>query len=143
VLRTFSKIYGLAGFRVGWAVAPPDVAAACTKVKNAFDVTQSAQDAAVASLGHDDELARRRDATHAARAGLVDGLAALGRAPLPAVANFVSIAVGDGAAVAAALEREGVIVRPLAGFGDATSIRVTVGTPDENRIFLEALARVL
>jgi histidinol-phosphate aminotransferase len=143
VMRTFSKIYGLAGFRVGWAVAPPDVVAACTKVKNAFDVTQSAQDAAVASLGHEDELARRRAATHAARAELVEGLVALGRPPLPAVANFVSIAVGDGAAVAAALERRGVVVRPLAGFGDPTSIRVTVGTPDENRIFLEAFARVL
>ena len=63
VLRTFSKIYGLAGFRVGYGLCPPDVAAACLKVKNAFDVTQSALDAALASLGAGDEVARRRDET--------------------------------------------------------------------------------
>ena len=61
VLRTFSKIYGLAGFRVGYGLCPPDVAAACLKVKNAFDVTQSALDAALASLDAGEEVARRRD----------------------------------------------------------------------------------
>ena len=61
VLRTFSKIYGLAGFRVGYGLCPPDVAAACLKVKNAFDVTQAALDAALASLGAGEEVARRRE----------------------------------------------------------------------------------
>ena len=69
VLRTFSKIYGLAGFRVGYGLCPPDVAAACLKVKNAFDVTQSALDAALASLGAGEEVARRRDETRRAASG--------------------------------------------------------------------------
>ena len=89
VLRTFSKIYGLAGFRVGYGLCPPDVAAACLKVKNAFDVTQSALDAALASLGAGDEVARRRrrDAagSRAARRGAAGARirAARGRRQLP------------------------------------------------------------
>ena len=89
VLRTFSKIYGLAGFRVGYGLCPPDVAAACLKVKNAFDVTQSALDAALASLDAQDEVARRRDETREGRERLAAGLrerglrAARGRRQLP------------------------------------------------------------
>ena len=89
VLRTFSKIYGLAGFRVGYGLCPPDVAAACLKVKNAFDVTQSALDAALASLGAHDEVARRRDETRAGpraagrRAAGARVRAARGRRQLP------------------------------------------------------------
>ena len=82
VLRTFSKIYGLAGFRVGYGLCPPDVAAACLKVKNAFDVTQSALDAALASLDARDEVARRRDETRAGRERLAAGLRERGFEPL-------------------------------------------------------------
>jgi histidinol-phosphate aminotransferase len=143
VLRTFSKIYGLAGLRVGWGAMPIDVAEALGKVKNAFDISQPAQEAAIASLGEDDELARRRDETRAGRERLFAGLLELGLAPLPAVANFVAVPVGDGAAVAAALERRGVIVRPLGGFGDPTSIRISVGMPDEIELALRELGGVL
>jgi histidinol-phosphate aminotransferase len=143
VLRTFSKIYGLAGLRVGWGAMPLDVAAALGKVKNAFDVSQPAQDAAIASLGQDDELARRRDETRAGREQLREGLLALGLTPLPAVANFIAVDVGDGAAVASALERRGVIVRPLGGFGDPASIRISVGLPDEIEVALRELGGVL
>jgi histidinol-phosphate aminotransferase len=139
VLRTFSKIYGLAGLRVGWGAMPLDVAAALGKVKNAFDVSQPAQDAAVASLGEDGEIARRRAETREGRERLVAGLVELGLEPLPAVANFVAVRVGDGAAVASALERRGVIVRPLGGFGDPTSIRISVGLPDEIEVALREL----
>ncbi len=90
VLRTFSKIYGLAGFRVGYGLCPPDVAAACLKVKNAFDVTQSALDAALASLGAGDEVARRRRETTAGRERLAAGLRERGFAPLEGVANFLA-----------------------------------------------------
>ena len=113
VLRTFSKIYGLAGFRVGYGLCPPDVAAACLKVKNAFDVTQSALDAALASLGAGEEVARRRDETRKGRERLAAGLRERGFAPLEGVANFLCVDVGDGAAFASRLERQGVIVRPL------------------------------
>jgi histidinol-phosphate aminotransferase len=145
VLRTFSKIYGLAGLRVGYGVGPADVVQAIAKVRNAFDINQAAQDAAVASLGDEAEIARRREATAAGRAQLVDACSAL---PVhvagPAVANFVFVDVGaDTRPLFDRLLREGVIVRPLAAFGAPTAIRVTVGTEEENEIFAEAFARVL
>jgi histidinol-phosphate aminotransferase len=136
VLRTFSKIYGLAGFRVGYGLCPPDVAGACLKVKNAFDVTQSALDAALASLGAGGEIARRRDETRAGRERLAAGLRERGLDPLEGVANFLCVNVGDGAAFAARLEREGVIVRPLGPFGDPASVRISVGSREElSRLF--------
>jgi histidinol-phosphate aminotransferase len=136
VLRTFSKIYGLAGFRVGYGLCPPDVAAACLKVKNAFDVTQSALDAALASLGAADELARRREETRAGRERLAAGLRERGFEPLTGVANFLCIDVGDGSAFASRLERQGVIVRPLGPFGDPASVRISVGSEEElDRLF--------
>ena len=143
VLRTFSKIYGLAGLRVGWGAMPLDVAAALGKVKNAFDVSQPAQDAARASIGEHAEIARRAAETREGRERLVAGLVALGLEPLPAVANFVSVRVGDGARVASELERLGLIVRPLGGFGDPASIRISVGLPDEIETALGLLRDVL
>ena len=139
VLRTFSKIYGLAGFRVGYGLCPPDVAAACIKVKNAFDVTQAALDAALASLDAAEEVARRRAETRAGRERLAAGLRERGFAPLEGVANFLCVEVGDGAAFAARLERQGVIVRPLAGFGDPASVRISVGSPEEIDTLFAAL----
>ncbi|HEX2504599.1 MAG TPA: histidinol-phosphate transaminase [Gaiellaceae bacterium] len=145
VLRTFSKIYGLAGLRIGYGVGPPDVVRALTKVRNAFDLNQAAQNAAIASLGHDDETARRREATAAGRNRLVAALDELGVTVAgPPVANFLFIDLGvDSRPVFDALLREGVIVRPLAPFGAPTAVRVTVGTDEENEIFLAAFARVL
>jgi histidinol-phosphate aminotransferase len=136
VLRTFSKIYGLAGFRVGYGLCPPDVAAACLKVKNAFDVTQSALDAALASLDAHEEVARRREQTRAGRERLAAGLRERGFSPLTGVANFLCVDVGDGAEFASRLERQGVIVRPLGPFGDPASVRISVGSPEElERLF--------
>jgi histidinol-phosphate aminotransferase len=143
VLRTFSKIYGLAGLRVGWGAMPLDVSAALGKVKNAFDVSQPAQDAARASIGQDAELARRAAETREGRERLTAGLIELGLNPLPAVANFVTVQVGDAAAVASALERLGVIVRPLGGFGDPSSVRISVGHPDEIDTAVRLLGDVL
>jgi histidinol-phosphate aminotransferase len=144
VLRTFSKIYGLAGLRVGYGVGPKEVVDAIKKVRNAFDVTQSAQDAATASLGDTEEVARRRAFNAEARAHLVELCAGLelSLAPRP-VANFVYAEVGEDARpVFDALLREGVIVRPLAPFGAPGAIRVTVGTPEENQLFAQAFGRV-
>jgi histidinol-phosphate aminotransferase len=144
VLRTFSKIYGLAGLRVGYAVAPAEVVTAIGKVRRAFDLTTQAQEAALASLGADDELARRRSANRAGRTELEQILRRHGFEPAgPAVANFLYADVGgDAQALFDALLREGVIVRPLAGFGAPDAIRVTVGTPDEHVLLDEALGRV-
>jgi histidinol-phosphate aminotransferase len=145
VLRTFSKIYGLAGLRVGYGVGPPDVVEAIGKVRNAFDINQTAQDAALASLGEDDEIARRRALTARGRAALEASCRDLGLVTAaPPVANFVYAEVGgDSRAVFEALLREGVIVRPLGPFGAPGAIRVTVGTEDENAYFAAALAHVV
>jgi len=144
VLRTFSKIYGLAGLRVGYGVAPADVVAATSKVRRAFDVTATAQVAATASIGDAEELARRRTANAEGRAVLEQTLRAHGLDPVgPALGNFVYVDVGDGRGVFEQLLREGVIVRPLAGFGAPEAIRVSVGTPEENSFFATALGHVL
>jgi histidinol-phosphate aminotransferase len=145
VLRTFSKIYGLAGLRVGYGIGPAEVVAAIGKVRNAFEINQTAQDAALASLGEADEIVRRRRLTAEGRSYLEQGCAGLGlTVARPPVANFVYVEVGDDSrAVFDALLREGVIVRPLAPFGAPGAIRVTVGTPEENAVFVGALERVL
>jgi len=144
VLRTFSKIYGLAGLRVGYMVAPEDVVTAVNKVKRAFDVSSAAQSAALASLDDEGEIERRRRVNGEAMAQLDSVLREHGYEPAgPAVANFVYVDVGaDSRPFFEALLREGVIVRPLQGFGAPSAIRITSGTPDENRFFAEALARV-
>jgi histidinol-phosphate aminotransferase len=144
VLRTFSKIYGLAGLRVGYGVAPADVVAATSKVRRAFDVTATAQAAALASIGNDEELARRRAANATGRAELEAAFRSHGLEPAgPSLGNFLYAEVGDGRALFEELLRQGVIVRPLAGFGAPEAIRVTVGTPDDNAFFAEALGHVL
>jgi histidinol-phosphate aminotransferase len=145
VLRTFSKIYGLAGLRVGYALAPEAVVAAVGKVKRAFDVTAAAQEAALASLDAAAEVERRREENAEGRIQLERILREHGLDPPgAAVANFLFAEVGDDARpLFEALLREGVIVRPLAGFGAPGAIRVTVGTPEENALFGEALGRVL
>ena len=145
VIRTFSKIYGLASLRVGYGIGPPDVVAAIRKVRNAFDVNQMAQEAALASLGDDAEIARRRTVTAAGRAKLVEACERLPvRVAAPPVANFVYVDVGvDAMAIFDALLREGIVVRPLGPFGATTAIRVTVGTDEENERFAAALERVL
>ena len=145
VLRTFSKIYGLAGLRIGYGVGPADVVTAVRKVRNAFDVSQTAQDAALASLDGEGEIARRRAETAAGREALERACAELPvRVAAAAVANFLFVTVGDDARpLFEALLREGVIVRPLAPFGAPGAIRVTVGTTEENALFAAAFARTL
>src|SRR5919108_420571 len=144
VLRTFSKIYGLAGLRVGYAVGPAEVVTAIGKVRRAFDVNSAAQAAALASLDAPGELQRRRREN-------ADGLLQLerimrdhGLEPAgPAVGNFLFAEVGDDSRpLFEQLLREGVIVRPAGGFGAPGAIRVTVGTPEENDLFGEALGRI-
>ena len=144
VLRTFSKIYGLAGLRVGWAAAPADVATATSKVRRAFDVAAVAQAAALASLDDPQEIARRRALNATGRERLAEILRGRGLDPVgPARGNFLFADVGGGRELFERLLREGVIVRPLDGFGAPEGIRVTVGAPDENEAFAVALGHVL
>jgi histidinol-phosphate aminotransferase len=145
VLRTFSKIYGLAGLRIGYGLAPAPVVTAITKVRRAFDMTTPALEAALASLDSPDELARRRAENAVGLAELERILRTHGLDPVgPAVANFLFAEVGDDSRpFFEQLLREGVIVRPTHGFGAPGAVRVTVGTHEEHEYLAEALARVL
>jgi len=145
VLRTFSKIYGLAGLRVGYGVGPSEVVTAVNKLKRAFDVTTAGQEAALASLGGTAEVERRRLVNSEQRAAVEEILRGHGFEPvLPAVANFLYVDTGrDSAEVFQELLRLGVIVRPLGAFGAPEAIRVTVGAPDENAFLAEALGRLV
>ncbi len=146
VLRTFSKVYGLAALRVGYALAAPDVADALDRVRPIFNVNQPAQEAALASLSEGDAVALRVEHARRSREQLFATMAAAGLDPEPSQANFVYADVpgGDGAGLARRLlHEEGMLVRELPGFGAPAGIRVTVGTDEENAAFAAALGRVL
>ncbi len=146
VLRTFSKIYGLAGLRIGYAIAPAAVVTAIVKVRRPFDLATPAQAAALASLGDPAEVERRRRANAEGRRGLERAIREAGLEPAAgAVANFLYAESGaeDSRPLFEALLREGVIVRPLHGFGAPGAIRVSIGTPEENELFTAALGRVV
>ena len=144
-LRTFSKIYGLAGLRVGYGVGAAEVVTAIRKVQRAFDVTMPAQEAALASLGETAELARRRAVNREAMTVLEEALRSRRLDPIgPAVGNFLFVDVGeDAASLNDALQRRGVIVRPMGSFGAPTALRITAGTPDEISFLAEQLDAVL
>jgi len=144
VLRTFSKIYGLAGLRIGYGVGTADVVAAIAKARRPFDLSSPAQAAALASLDDPDEVARRRASNTRCRVELLRILRHHGFMPVePAVANFVYVDVGsDATQLFERLLSEGAIVRPLQGFGAPGALRVTVGTPEENDFFDNVLARI-
>jgi len=144
VLRTFSKIYGLAGLRVGYGISAAPVISAIGKVKRAFDVSHPAQAAALASLGTEAEVEHRRRLNVAGREQLLAVLRAHGLRPAgPAVANFLYVDVGeDSKPFFEQLLREGVIVRPLHGFGAPGAVRITVGTEEENAFLDRALGRI-
>jgi histidinol-phosphate aminotransferase len=139
VLRTFSKAYGLATLRVGYAFAHPDVIAAVDKTLIPFAVNGIGQAAALASLVAGDELAARVAATLAERDRVVAALTAAGHTVADAQANFVWMPVGAAAsALTLALETCGIVTRPFPGVG----VRVTIGSAAENDLFLEAMAAV-
>lgn len=144
VLRTFSKIYGLAGLRVGYGVGPPELVGLLDRLRAPFNVNTLAQVAAAAALEDRAHLTRTIAGTAEGRAALTAGLTALGFRPVPSVTNFLLVDVRrDGAAVAEALLRRGVIVRPMGAYGLPTHLRITVGTAAENARALDALRAVL
>jgi histidinol-phosphate aminotransferase len=145
VLRTFSKVYGLAALRVGYALAPPEVADALDRVRPVFNVNQPAQEAALASLHERDAVALRVEHARKGRAFLHDALGGVGLEPLRSQANFVyaDLPSGDGTHLADRLLHEGVLVRELTGFGAPGAIRVTAGTEEENEVFADALGRAV
>jgi len=143
VLRTFSKIYGLAGVRVGYGVAAAGLVTELGKTRRAFDLTTPGQEAALASLDVSGELRRRRELNEAGRGELERLLRHAGYEVVPESAgNFVYVELEEDAqTLFDALLRQGVIERPLAAFGAPRAVRVTVGTPDEHAFLADALAR--
>jgi histidinol-phosphate aminotransferase len=140
VLRTLSKAWGLAGLRIGYLVAQPEVADAIRKVLTPFSTSAAAQAAALAALDQDDEMRRRADLVISERTRVYDALRELGQEVPETQANFVWLPLRDGAVpFAQACEASGIIVRPFAGDG----VRVTIGTPDENDAFLNAAEKAL
>ncbi|OQW66269.1 MAG: histidinol-phosphate transaminase [Nitrospira sp. ST-bin5] len=140
VLRTFSKIYGLAGLRIGYGITTPEITNCLNRVRPPFNANTLAQRAALAALGDDEHVAKSRAVNAAGMQQLESGLRALGFSAIPSQANFVYFDVKrDGRALFDALLREGVIVRHIEG----AMLRVTIGQSDENDAFLASLKKVL
>ena len=144
VLRTFSKIYGLAGLRIGYCAAPADLVDGMERVRSPFNTSRVSQAAALAALEDRDHLERSRTENRAGMARLEEGLRRRGLRFVPSVANFVLMDVGrEAEGVHQALLRQGVIVRPMASYRFPTSLRVTIGTEPQMELFLRALDCVL
>lgn len=143
VTRTFSKVYGLAGLRVGYAFAHAGVADLMNRVRQPFNVNSVALAGATAALDDDDFVRRSFELNRAGMKQITAGLKRLEIEFIPSYGNFMSFRVGDGAAVFRKLLAMGVIVRPIASYGMPTYLRVTIGLESENARFLGALERAL
>jgi histidinol-phosphate aminotransferase len=144
VTRTFSKAYGLAGLRIGYAVARPEIVTDLDRVRPPFNTSRMAQAAALAALDDAAHLRRTVAANARGLAQLAKGLAALGCATWPSLANFILADLRrPGGEVFQALLERGVVTRPMGGYGLASFLRISVGTPAENRRCLDALKEVL
>jgi len=144
VTRTFSKIYGLAGLRVGYSVSHAEVANILNRVRQPFNVNQVALHAAVAALGDDAFVSQSKTSNIAGLRQLEAGFRALNLSYIPSLGNFICFDLKQpGLPIYQALLYKGVIVRPVANYQLPTFLRVTVGTTSQNQLFLEALASVI
>ena len=141
--RTFSKIHALAALRIGYAVSSEGVADLMNRARQPFNVNALAMAAAEAALTDQEFVATSRQMNRDGKAALVAGLERLGLDYIPSAGNFVAVSVPDAAGMYQALLEEGVIVRPIAEYGLPRHLRVSIGLPEENARFLEALGRVL
>ncbi|MBS4017755.1 MAG: histidinol-phosphate transaminase [Dechloromonas sp.] len=143
VCRTFSKIYGLAGLRVGYGIASPAVADLMNRVRQPFNVNNLALAGALAALDDDEFLQASYELNRRGMAQIVAALEKLRLDYIPSYGNFVTFKAGDGAAVNQKLLQQGVIVRPIGGYGMPEWLRVTIGTEAENARFIAALEKAL
>jgi len=141
--RTFSKAYGLAGLRVGYALAHPSVADVMNRVRQPFNVNSVALAAAVAALDDMEFVARSYAGNLDGMRQIEEGARKLGLEFIPSSGNFITVRVGKAAEVFKRLLRRGVIVRPVAGYGLPEHLRITIGTTQENEKFLAALSAAL
>ncbi len=143
VARTLSKAYGLAGLRVGFSFSHPDIADLMNRVRQPFNVNHLAMVAACAALDDREFIARARAVNAAGMKQLEKGLARLGLEYIPSRGNFITVRVGNAKGIYERLLRDGVIVRPIAGYGMPGHLRVTIGLPEHNERFLAALGRAI
>ena len=144
MIRTFSKIHGLASLRLGWAYCPGEVADVLNRLRGPFNVSQAAQAAGVAALGDRDHVTRSREHNSRWRAWFMERMAACGLTPCPSAGNFVLVRfpAAPGRSADGALEylkEQGILVRQMAPYGLPDSLRITIGTEDEIRAVADAL----
>ncbi len=143
IMRTFSKIQGLAGLRIGYGLAHSGLAAVLQKTRQPFNANAIAQEAALAALADTEHQDKTKALTDAGRAYFEKEFAEMGLEQVPSHANFVLVRVGDGDAVFAEMMKRGVIVRAMRGYKLPEWVRISVGTEDENRRCIEVLKEVL
>jgi histidinol-phosphate aminotransferase len=143
LLRTFSKIYGLAGLRLGYGIGHADFISALEKIRQPFNINSLAQAAGVAALDDDLHVHKTRRNNFAGRKFLEEALTQLGLEFVPSFANFILARVGDGRRVFEAMQAQGVITRPMHGYQLPEWIRISIGTPQQNRRCVSTLLRVL
>ncbi len=142
-LRTFSKLYGLAGLRIGYAIAQAPVIEAMQRIRQPFNVNALALVGALAALEDHEHVRRTLEVNRQGMRMLTEACGRLGLPFVPSAANFVLVRVGQGLEVYDGLLRRGVIVRPMDGYGLPEYLRVTIGLPEENQRLVEALEAVL
>ncbi|MGA3141425.1 MAG: histidinol-phosphate transaminase [Verrucomicrobiota bacterium] len=143
LMRTFSKIYGLAGTRIGYGIGHPDFIAALEKIRQPFNINSVAQAGALAALDDTKHVEKTRKINSRGLRLYARTFRKLGLEFIPSQANFILVRVGDGQRVFGELQKLGVIVRPMGGYQLPEWVRITVGTPKENKRCLEALKTVL
>jgi histidinol-phosphate aminotransferase len=143
LMRTFSKIYGLAGLRIGYGIAAPELAAALEKIRQPFNVNLLSQVAALAALDDEAHVRKTRENNFTGLEFFAKAFRELKLEYVPSAANFVLVRVGDGGKVFQAMQQLGVITRPMAGYQLPEWIRISIGTPQENARCLEAIKKSL
>jgi len=143
LFRTFSKIFGLAGFRIGYGIGSEEVVKLLNRTRQPFNVNAVAQVAATAALGDKEFLAQSREVNAKGLKQVEAFCEAKGLEYVPSEGNFMIIKVGDGFKVFDALQRQGIILRPMAGYGLLEWVRISIGTQIQNRVALEALEKIL
>jgi len=139
ILRTFSKIYGLAGLRIGYGIARKDILTDMNRLREPFNTNSVAQKAALAALRDKDHVTHSQKINEEGKQFLYQGLKALGISCVPTQANFIYFPMDDSPALYSSLLKKGVIIRPMG----PKAVRVTIGLPEENRRFIEALKEVM
>lgn len=143
LMRTFSKIYGLAGLRLGYGMGDPDVIATMEKIRQPFNTNLMAQRAGIAALGDVDHLQRSRQVNAAGLEQLESGLRELDIEYTPSHCNFILARLGDAARIFQELQKLGIITRPMGGYRLPEWLRISVGTQEQNDRFLKALGTIV